>query len=365
MARVKLDSVNKWYGKTHIVKDLNLDIADGEFIVFLGPSGCGKSTTLRMIAGLEDISSGSVYIGNRLVNHVEAKDRNLAMVFQSYALYPHMSVYENISFALRIAGMSKSDIDAKVRNVAAMLELTELLNRKPSQLSGGQRQRVAMGRAMVRNPQLFLFDEPLSNLDTKLRAQMRDELKGIHQKLKTTTIYVTHDQIEAMTLADRIVIMRDGIVEQVGTPTDVFLHPANTFVAGFIGSPAMNFFDAIVSERDGNCFVESGSIRVPVPSRLRPRLKPGVPVTAGLRPSDIGLGESGPGKRALLQSQVVATEIHGSEVMIKAKAGENAFNFHVPLTQRPELGRTVQCSFDLDTLHLFDKQSGQSLASLL
>jgi multiple sugar transport system ATP-binding protein len=364
MARVKLEAINKWYGKSHIVQDVSLDIADGEFIVLLGPSGCGKSTTLRMIAGLEDITSGSVYIGDRMVNNVEAADRNLAMVFQSYALYPHMTVYENISFALKIAGHAKAAIDEKVRHTAAMLELSELLNRKPSQLSGGQRQRVAMGRAMVRNPELFLFDEPLSNLDTKLRAQMREELKNIHQQLKTTTIYVTHDQIEAMTLADRIVVMRNGVIEQVGTPTDVFLHPVNTFVAGFIGSPAMNFFEATVAEQAGQLFVEKGPIRIPVPKKLWPRVSPGALVTAGIRPSDIGVGGEAQDDRGCLPSQVMATEIHGAEVFVKAKSGDSTFNFHVPLTQRPELGRTLNCSFALDALHLFDKQNGRSLANL-
>ena len=362
MARVRLEAVNKVYGQQHIVKDFSLDIADGEFVVFLGPSGCGKSTTLRMIAGLEDISSGSLYIGSRLMNHVEAKERNLAMVFQSYALYPHMTVYENISFALRIAGLAKSEIDAKVLKVAEMLQLSDLLKRKPSQLSGGQRQRVAMGRAMVRSPELFLFDEPLSNLDTKLRAQMREELKDIHQKLRTTTIYVTHDQIEAMTLADRIVIMRDGCIEQVGSPTEVFLKPANTFVAGFIGSPAMNFFEMSLNEQNGSFFVEAEGLSLPVPQSYK--LNSGRRVTAGLRPSDISLGrgsaESG-NPRAEIAAQVLATEIHGAEVLIKARVGGFTYHFQSHLTQKPQVGDTLRCSYDVSALQLFDKETGLAL----
>jgi multiple sugar transport system ATP-binding protein len=354
--------VNKIYGKSHIVRDFNLDIADGEFIVLLGPSGCGKSTTLRMIAGLEDISSGEIYIGDRLINHVEAKDRNLAMVFQSYALYPHMSVYENISFALKIAGVDKATIDQKVRKTAELLQLTELLNRKPSQLSGGQRQRVAMGRAMVRNPVLFLFDEPLSNLDAKLRTQMREELKEIHQKLRTTTIYVTHDQIEAMTLADRIVILRDGLVEQVGTPADVFLRPANTFVAGFIGSPGMNFFEGIVGGSTEQPMLDLGACQIPAPPAYRGKLRKGSELTVGIRPSDIHLGAKRP---AQLPAQVVGTEIHGAEVMVKGRLGTRTFHFQAPLALSPTVGGVEECSFDLEALHLFDKQSGRALAPAL
>ncbi len=360
MAGVLLKNVNKVYGKSHIVRDLNLEIADGEFIVLLGPSGCGKSTTLRMIAGLEDITSGDVYIGDRLVNHVEAKDRNLAMVFQSYALYPHMTVYENISFALRIGGLDKATIDQKVRKTAELLQLTDLLNRKPSQLSGGQRQRVAMGRAMVRNPVLFLFDEPLSNLDAKLRTQMREELKDIHSKFKTTTIYVTHDQIEAMTLADRIVIMRDGIVEQVGTPADVFLHPANTFVAGFIGSPGMNFFEGTVTGSMDQPVLDLGACRVPAPPAFRGQLRQGTSLMVGIRPSDIHLGMKHP---AQLPAHVVSTEVHGAEVMVKGRLGTQTFHFQAPLALTPGVGQMEPCSFDLDALHLFDRQSGRALVS--
>ena len=235
MAKVEFKNIKKSFGDVEVVKEFDFTVEDGEFVVFLGPSGCGKSTTLRMLAGLESISSGDIVVGGKVMNKVDAKDRDLAMVFQSYALYPHMTVYENIAFALKLKGMPKAEIDVEVRKAAKMLELDPLLNRKPKELSGGQRQRVAMGRAMVRTPKVFLFDEPLSNLDAKLRGVMREEIKHLHRELKTTTIYVTHDQIEAMTLADRIVILKDGYVAQVGTPTEVFQRPANKFVAQFIG----------------------------------------------------------------------------------------------------------------------------------
>lgn len=362
MASVKLESINKFFGKTHVVKDVNLEIKDGEFVVLLGPSGCGKSTTLRMIAGLDDITSGSLHIGNRVVNNVEAKDRNLAMVFQSYALYPHMSVYENISFSLRISGVKKDVIDEKVREVGKMLQLDELYNRKPSQLSGGQRQRVAMGRAMVRSPELFLFDEPLSNLDTKLRAQMRVELKDIHERIKTTTIYVTHDQIEAMTLADRIVIMRDGIIEQIGSPTEVFLRPANIFVAGFIGSPAMNFFDAKIEQADGKNVLVQGDIRIELPERFSKNVSANQVVVGGLRPTDLALDKKGEGK-ASFAGKVVATEIHGAEVLVRVESSNTRFDLQVPLVKKPNVGDAIECGFDLDSLHVFSKETEKSLSA--
>src|SRR6202790_395235 len=244
MAQVALRKIVKTFDKTPAVQGIDLDIADREFIVLVGPSGCGKSTTLRMIAGLEEATSGEIYIGDQLVNDVPPKDRDIAMVFQNYALYPHMTVYENMSFGLRLKKFPKPEIKSRVEHAARILDITELLERKPRQLSGGQRQRVAMGRAIVRNPKVFLFDEPLSNLDAKLRVQMRTEIKRVHQKVKTTTVYVTHDQVEAMTLADRVVVMHHGKIEQVGTPNDLYYHPKTRFVAGFIGSPAMNFIPA-------------------------------------------------------------------------------------------------------------------------
>jgi ABC-type sugar transport system ATPase subunit len=267
-----------------VLHGIDLTIEDGEFVILVGPSGCGKSTLLRMIAGLETVTDGDIQIGNRVVNHVAPKDRDVAMVFQSYALYPHMTVYDNMAFSLQLARLPKADIDTRIRNAAEMLSLTALLQRYPRQLSGGQRQRVAMGRAIVRNPQVFLFDEPLSNLDAKLRVQMRTEIKALHQRLKTTTVYVTHDQIEAMTMADRIVVMHDGIVEQIGTPLDLYDRPVNLFVAGFIGSPAMNLMEArVTSLKDGNLHLSVGEQLVSLPYSGA-AVAPGATVSIGIRP---------------------------------------------------------------------------------
>src|SRR5512136_1150347 len=251
MASVTFDHVYKRFGDVVAVNDLNIEVADKEFVVFVGPSGCGKTTSLRLLAGLEEISEGTISIGDRLVNDVPPKDRDIAMVFQSYALYPHMSVYDNMAFGLKLRKTPKAEIDKKVKQAAEILGISQFLDRKPRELSGGQRQRVAVGRAIVRNPKVFLFDEPLSNLDAKLRVQMRTELEQLHHKLKTTTIYVTHDQVEAMTLGDRIAVMKDGVIHQYAPPQETYDHPANQFVAGFIGSPAMNFLPATVSRRDG------------------------------------------------------------------------------------------------------------------
>src|SRR5471030_474892 len=265
MADVTLRKVVKRYDDVEAVRGIDLDIADHEFVVLVGPSGCGKSTTLRMIAGLEDITDGDIMIGGNIVNDVPPKDRDIAMVFQNYALYPHMNVYENMSFGLKLKKTPKPDIDRRVRQAAQILDITELLNRKPKQLSGGQRQRVAMGRAIVRDPKVFLFDEPLSNLDAKLRVQMRTEIKKVHQKVRTTTVYVTHDQVEAMTLADRVVVMNGGRIEQVGTPNDLYHFPTTRFVAGFIGSPAMNFIPCKLEEAIGGLRVKlSEAIQFPV-----------------------------------------------------------------------------------------------------
>lgn len=364
MAQLTLKNLRKDISKQTIVDDLNLNIADGEFVVILGPSGCGKSTTLRMIAGLDDITSGEVYIDGICVNDLEPKDRNLAMVFQSYALYPHMTVYENIAFALTIARLPKQQVTAKVEAVADLLQLTDLLRRKPSQLSGGQRQRVAMGRAMVREPKLFLFDEPLSNLDTKLRSKMRDELKQIHQRLRTTTLYVTHDQIEAMTLADRIVIMRQGMIEQIGTPTEVFLHPRNTFVAHFIGSPAMNLLEMTVSYSDSSSLVHSEGIALPLPQRFMSSVLQEQKVLVGFRPSDVGLPQTMTGRQtAALTSVVQSLEIHGAEVLVRAKIGAIEFNFQVPLSLRPQVGDTIMSLLDLQAMQVFDAKTGLNVAS--
>src|ERR1700693_4204637 len=275
MAQVALRNIVKTFDKTPAVQGIDLDINDREFVVLVGPSGCGKTTTLRMIAGLEEATSGEIYIGDQLVNDVPPKDRDIAMVFQNYALYPHMTVYENMSFGLRLKKFPKQEIKERVEAAARILDITDLLDRRPKQLSGGQRQRVAMGRAIVRNPKVFLFDEPLSNLDAKLRVQMRTEIKKVHQKVTTTTVYVTHDQIEAMTLADRVVVMNGGRIEQIGTPNDVYHHPATRFVAGFIGSPAMNFMPCRLVERNGGLAVNlSDRLSLPIPQRRGARYRP-------------------------------------------------------------------------------------------
>ena len=290
MASVTLRDVVKRYGAVEAVKGINLEIHNDEFVALVGPSGCGKTTTLRMIAGLEEISDGEILIGDYVVNDVAPKDRDIAMVFQSYALYPHMTVYDNIAFGLKMRGLDKSEVRSRIEAAARMLDIAELLDRRPKQLSGGQRQRVAMGRAIVRRPQVFLFDEPLSNLDAKLRVQMRTELKRIHQKVKTTTVYVTHDQVEAMTLADRIVVMNDGRIEQIGSPSDLYHTPRTRFVAGFIGSPSMNFLDCVVEESASALTLRlSNDVRLQVPagrtSRYRAHI--GRQMTVGLRPEHI------------------------------------------------------------------------------
>src|SRR5580693_5367666 len=288
MGQVVLKGINKFYDSVHAVKDVNLQIRDKEFVVFVGPSGCGKTTTLRMIAGLEAISSGDISIDGNVVNELPPMDRDIAMVFQNYALYPHMSVYHNMAFGLKMRKFERPEIDQRVREAADILGIQELLKRKPRQLSGGQRQRVALGRAIVRHPQVFLFDEPLSNLDAKLRVQMRVELKKLHSRLNTTAIYVTHDQVEAMTLGDRVVVMRGGLVQQVGEPLELYNSPINRFVAGFLGSPAMNFAPVRVSGADGALRADHRGFRIDVPVEIGPRLRPyaGSDVTMGIRPED-------------------------------------------------------------------------------
>src|SRR5205809_3249416 len=287
MAQVMLRDLNRKFDEVHAVKDVNLLIRDKEFIVLVGPSGCGKSTTLRMVAGLEDITSGEIYLGDQLVNNLPPKDRDMAMVFQNYALYPHMTVYDNMAFGLKMRKFPKADIEKRVSEAATLLGIPDLLKRKPRQLSGGQRQRVAVGRAIVRHPQVFLFDEPLSNLDAKLRVQMRVELKRLHERLETTAIYVTHDQVEAMTLGDRVVVMKDGWIQQVGEPMELYTRPANRFVAGFIGSPAMNFVDVTI-QGDSNLTAQGTGLRLGIPPSLAGRLGPykGQRVTLGVRPED-------------------------------------------------------------------------------
>ncbi|MGX9419378.1 ABC transporter ATP-binding protein [Vibrio sp. RC27] len=363
MAKVEFRNIKKSFGDVDVVKHFDFTVEDGEFVVFLGPSGCGKSTTLRMLAGLESISSGDILVDDKLVNNVDAKDRDLAMVFQSYALYPHMTVYENIAFALKLKGMKKPDIDAEVRKAAKMLELEQLLDRKPKDLSGGQRQRVAMGRAMVRTPKVFLFDEPLSNLDAKLRGVMREEIKQLHRELKTTTIYVTHDQIEAMTLADRIVILKDGYVAQVGTPTEVFKRPANKFVAQFIGNPSMNMLDAQLIDRGGEFFVTLGEIEIPLPERFKALASKNIALHFGVRPTDIHLRAQQVDHDRLLPVPVKIKdkELLGASILLKTEISDQPLMVE---TQAAEVNvEELTLYLDLDAIHLFDALSGNSLAS--
>ncbi len=353
MADVRIDNVSKMYGSVKVIHGVSVDIADGEFVILVGPSGCGKSTLLRMVAGLEEISGGEVMIGGKSVNNKPPKDRDIAMVFQNYALYPHMKVADNMSFSLRLKGRPKNEIEAKVGKAAEILDLVKLLDRYPKQLSGGQRQRVAMGRAIVRDPQVFLFDEPLSNLDAKLRVAMRVEIKDLHQRLKTTIIYVTHDQIEAMTMADKIVAMRDGRVEQVGAPLDLYDHPANIFVAGFIGSPAMNFIDGRIEVRNGGTVFVSGSgIEFPAPEA---DAAAGRPVIYGIRPEHIGIGPEG------MPATISVLEPTGSETQIFARLGDDPIVAVVRerLLARP--GEQVSLKADGARAHLFDKATGKRL----
>ncbi|CDX37131.1 glycerol-3-phosphate transporter subunit; ATP-binding component of ABC superfamily [Mesorhizobium sp. ORS 3359] len=353
MAQVTVRNIVKRYGSVQVIHGVNVDIADGEFVILVGPSGCGKSTLLRMIAGLESISDGEISIGGRVVNDVLPKDRDLAMVFQNYALYPHKNVADNMGFSLKIKGRPKAEIDAKVKKAAEILDLGKLLDRFPKQLSGGQRQRVAMGRAIVRDPQVFLFDEPLSNLDAKLRVAMRVEIKELHQRLGSTIIYVTHDQIEAMTMADKIVVMRDGKVEQIGAPLDLYDNPGNVFVAGFIGSPAMNFIKGKINSKDGRLvFVSDTGYVLPVEEGSIER---GRPVIYGIRPEHIDIAPDG------LPATVSVLEPTGSETQIFARFGEDDIDAIVKdrLTVRP--GEEVRLRIDPRRAHIFDRQSGARL----
>lgn len=361
MTQVSLSNVIKKYGALQAVHGINLEIEDGEFVVLVGPSGCGKSTTLRMIAGLEDISGGEVSIGGRIVNDLPPRERNISMVFQNYALYPHMTVRENLGFSLHIAKKDPAEITAAVNKAAAILGLDDLMDRKPSALSGGQRQRVAMGRAIVRSPDVFLFDEPLSNLDAKLRTQMRVEIKKLHQKVGNTIIYVTHDQIEAMTLADRIVLMRDGHIVQVGTPLELFNAPVNTFVATFIGSPPMNLVDAQVS--GGNLKLEGG-IELPVPISARGFVHEGQRVTFGFRADNLmplGHAVDEEGEVVPIELTVTLTEPLGTETLLFSEIGgvEVQGKMFNPRPVKP--GEVMQFRLVLDKCHLFDGETGDAL----
>ena len=344
------------------VQQFSLDIADREFVVLVGPSGCGKSTTLRMIAGLEEITDGELYIGDKLMNDVAPKDRNIAMVFQNYALYPHMTVYENMAFSLKLKKCSKEEIDKRVREAAHILNITEYLDRKPKALSGGQRQRVAIGRAIVRNPAVFLMDEPLSNLDAKLRNQMRAELIKLRQRIDTTFIYVTHDQTEAMTLGDRIVIMKDGFIQQVGTPQQVFDHPANLFVAGFIGTPQMNFFDGTLVKHDSRYFIETDGLSVELSEDKQQRLAAKdvaeQQVTVGVRPEHVIIGQSG------IPAKVDVSEMMGSSVHLHMSALGGDMIAIVPLNGEAAhypMGMDVKLSFGGHVVHVFSKDDSKNL----
>ncbi|MBX5159234.1 MULTISPECIES: sn-glycerol-3-phosphate ABC transporter ATP-binding protein UgpC [unclassified Rhizobium] len=353
MASVSVANARKSYGHFEVLHGVNIHIDDGEFVILVGPSGCGKSTLLRMIAGLEEISDGRISIGSKVVNNVAPKERDIAMVFQSYALYPHLTVEANMGFSLKLARAPKEQTKQRVREAAQILGLEHLLGRYPRNLSGGQRQRVAMGRAIVRNPQVFLFDEPLSNLDAKLRVQMRSEIKQLHQRLKTTTIYVTHDQIEAMTMADRIVVMRDGFVEQIGSPLDLYDQPANLFVAGFIGSPGMNLIHGQVSRSGPVEFVADGGGRLPLPEGTT--LARGAAITYGIRPEHLTIGQ-GP-----VTAEVALVEPTGAEIQVTAKLG--ADNLVVTVRERLELraGDKLGLAPDLSKLHLFDAKTEKRL----
>jgi len=366
MANVILKDIIKNYGKTEVLHGINLDIADKEFVVLVGPSGCGKSTALRMIAGLEEITSGTIEIADRIVNDVAPKDRDAAMVFQNYALYPHMNVYKNMSFGLTLKKMPKEEIESRVKDAAKMLELEELLYRKPHELSGGQRQRVAMGRAIVRHPAVYLFDEPLSNLDAKLRTQMRLEIKQLHQKVQNTIIYVTHDQIEAMTLADRIVVMRDGNIEQVGSPMEIFQNPANAFVAGFIGSPPMNLHPAsIIRTSEGTKLKLTDHLEIPIHEKQNSRLADGQKVIMGLRTEDLLViheGEETEVDRSFTVEGVVKiVEPLGNETNLHMDIKGAGLVAKVGGKYHFSAGDQLQLKLELNHLHIFDAESEQSI----
>lgn len=368
MARVQLKHVYKRYtGDVVAVKDFHLDIEDREFVVMVGPSGCGKSTTLRMIAGLEEISDGELWIGDRVVNDVHPKDRDIAMVFQNYALYPHMNIYDNMAFGLKLRKLDKKEIDRRVREAAKILDIEHLLDRKPKALSGGQRQRVALGRAIVREPQVFLMDEPLSNLDAKLRVQMRAEIAKLHQRLQTTVIYVTHDQTEAMTMGDRIVVMKDGIVQQVGTPQEIYNHPNNIFVASFIGSPSMNFIKGDLSEDSGALYFRAPGLNIKLPegrtAALRDAGVVGKPVVLGIRPEHIHdepvFLETFPDSKVNANVEVV--ENLGSESYVYLQAAGQSFVARVAARTEVKPGMNFTLALDIDKIHVFNSETEQTI----
>ena len=366
MSGVTLKNVVKQFGAVKVVDNLSIEIQDKEFAVLVGPSGCGKTTVLRMIAGLETVSSGEICIGDTRVNDLAPKDRDIAMVFQSYALYPHMNIRDNMGFGLKIRQLSKGEIDARVQEAADILGLHDLLERKPKELSGGQRQRVAVGRAIVRKPKLFLFDEPLSNLDAKLRVAMRAEISKLHRRLGATIIYVTHDQVEAMTMADRIFIMNKGVVQQIGAPMEVYAKPANRFIAGFIGSPAMNFIDATVVAADGGLIIDAGAFRVKVPDSFCPRLETfaGRHVVFGVRPEDIAAHDASSGAEngntVTMRAEVVETL--GSEIFAHLTCGADAIVARMDVPETPlRVGESLQVDLKMAKTHVFDFETSQTI----
>jgi multiple sugar transport system ATP-binding protein len=366
MARVVLENVTKIYGKDVVAaRDVSLEIRDSEFVILVGPSGCGKSTILRMIAGLEEITEGKIFIDDRIINTVPPKDRDIAMVFQNYALYPHMTVYGNMAFGLKMRKVSKAEIDRRVQKAVDILGIQDLLDRKPKALSGGQRQRVAVGRAIVRNPKVFLFDEPLSNLDAKLRVQMRTEISKLHLKIKTTMIYVTHDQVEAMTMGDRIVVLKDGLVQQIDTPLNLYNRPQNKFVAGFIGSPPMNFFDGEIHRENGMWF-ESGRMKLMIPENYFSSLEAYVdkPVCLGIRPENIDyrIRAKQPLSGADVKATVEVVEPMGNEVYLYASAGEQSFIARLDNQFGGTEGLKINLLFDMANAHFFDLESEQIIA---
>ncbi len=365
MASVTYDNVSKRFGDVTAVSSLNLNIADKEFLVLVGPSGCGKTTALRLLAGLEEISDGRILIGDRVVNDVAPKDRDIAMVFQSYALYPHMSVYDNMAFGLKLRKTPKEEIKRRVTQAAETLGIQNLLDRKPRQLSGGQRQRVAVGRAIVREPKVFLFDEPLSNLDAKLRVETRANLSKLHIQLQTTFIYVTHDQIEAMTMASRIAVINRGILQQVDTPSMLYDHPDNLFVAGFIGSPAMNFFKAKLVKGDGKMFVDGTSFKVEVPEARMEVYSKYIdrPVIMGIRPEDIQDPNFLPPGiiPQPVDGTVDVTELMGNEIQLYVRTGEHSFVARVDPRTRVTMGQNIQVVFNMGNMHLFDPDTEQAI----
>ncbi len=367
MAQVSLRNVSKVYpGGVAAVRDISLGAESREFLVVVGPSGCGKSTVLRMIAGLEEATSGEIWIGNKLVNHVPPKDRDIAMVFQNYALYPHMTVFENMAFGLRLRGYSSREIESRVRDAAQILNIERFLQRKPKELSGGERQRVAVGRAIVRKPLVFLFDEPLSNLDAKMRVQMRTEIRKLHLRLQTTMVYVTHDQTEAMTMGDRIVVMRNGVIQQLADPLTIYERPANQFVASFIGSPPMNFIKGQIQQINGQLFFSEGLFKLRVVDEMVPRLLPydGKPMIFGIRPEDLYdklfIAEAPAESTATATVEVV--EPMGSEIYLHVKVGTHALVARVSPQARPEVNQDLDLVFDMGKAHFFDSETEQTIA---